>query len=227
MKCLTKIVATVGPACVEEKTLKKMISTGVSVFRLNLKHNDIQWHKNVIKLIGKITNKNRRKVGIMIDLLGPELRVKTNNIDIQVVKDEEICLADTFIPNRKSLTLSKNGITKDIKVNQKIYIDNGLYEFRVVFSKMGLIMLKSKQDCLIKNGKSVAIPGIDNKLPSLTHKDFDVLSSFSRLPIDFVCLSFCRTADDVNKLKQVLLTKKINANIVAKVENSMALKNIE
>ena len=227
MNCLTKIVATVGPACEDEETLSSLIDKGVDVFRFNLKHGDLKWHKETIRRLSSLANKKRSPASIMLDLQGPELRLETKdkkNIDVN--KNEEIYVGETFLKDKKSFVFSKSDITKDIKEGQKIYIDNGLYEFTVVFSEKGLLALRSSQDCMLLNGKSIAIPGFDNNLPALTKADFGYLSSFARLPIDFVCLSFCRNKDDVEKLKQVLSLKKIKASVVAKIENKLALDNL-
>jgi pyruvate kinase len=227
MSCLTKIVATVGPACEDDKTLGSLIEKGVDVFRFNLKHGDLRWHKRTIKKLRGLAEKKKTTVSVMLDLQGPELRLETaEKKDIDVKRGEEIYIGETFLKDKKSLLLSKNDITKSIKVNQKMHIDNGLYEFVVVFSKKGLLVLKSSQDCTLINGKSVAIPGFDNDLPALTRSDFGYLSSFRKLPVDFVCLSFCRSKDDMEKLKQVLKMKKIRASVVAKIENKSALDNL-
>ena len=227
MNCLTKIVATVGPACEDEKTLASMIDKGVDVFRFNLKHGERQWHKRTIKKLSLLAKKKKVKISTMLDLQGPELRLETlDRKDVEVKKGEELFVGETFLKDKKSLLLSKTDITKDIRLGQKIYIDNGLYEFGVVFSKKGLLVLKSAQDCILINGKSVAVPGYDNDLPALTRSDFAYLSFFRRLQVDFVCLSFCRSKEDIEKLKQVLKMKKINASVVAKIENKIALDNL-
>ena len=227
MKCLTKIVATVGPVSEDKGTIARLIKAGVSVFRLNLKHNAIDWHKNVISKIRGVSRKLGIGVAVMIDLQGPELRLATeNDRDLNVSRGEEVCLADVLLKNRKCVSLTKAEAVKKIRMGQKLFIDNGLYEFRVIFKKGGLVILKSYQDCVIKSGKSVAIPGFENKLPALTRDDFSYLSSFSQTDIDYVCLSFCRSADDIKKLRQVLKIKKIRAGIVSKIESNMGLDNL-
>ncbi len=227
MKCLTKIVATVGPVSEDKGTLARLIKAGVSVFRLNLKHNDISWHKDVVSKIRNVARKLDANVAVMIDLQGPELRLSTDEgKDLEINKGEEICLADVFLKNRKCISLTKSEAIRQIKTGQKLYIDNGLYEFKVIFSKKGLVVLKSYQDCVVKNGKSVAIPGFENNLPALTREDFSYLSNFSKTQVDYVCLSFCRSAEDVKKLRQVLKIKKMKAGIVCKIESGMGLDNL-
>jgi len=228
MKCLTKVIATVGPACEDRKIIKKMILAGVSVFRFNLKHNDLKWHKEVINTIRKESKKMAREVGIMLDLQGPELRLLTKEGKmLEIKKGDEVFLGDVFVSDKKSLVLSKKDVTKSIKIGQKIYIDSGLYEFKVGFSKKGLVVLKAMQDGTIFNGKSVATPGFENNLPALTKDDFSNLAYFSKLKIDYVCLSFCRSANDVKKLKEVLKLDKMKSSIISKIECRSALNNLD
>ena len=85
----TKIIATLGPATQSKIMIARLIKNGVNVFRLNMKHNSPSWHQNLIKQVEMLNHNQEHKVGIMVDLQGPEIRLETNSQQSFLIKKGE------------------------------------------------------------------------------------------------------------------------------------------
>ena len=224
----TKIIATIGPASESMEVLEKLIQEGVNIFRFNLKHNDFEWHKNKIKKVKEISENLGKKVGIMIDLQGPEIRLETeNNQEIDLKKGDSVFIANKFIKGKKIIKLNPEAVLKQIGKGDSVFIDDGDGEFRVVNKKFGVIEMKSERDYVIKHRKSLNIPGKKLDLPLFSKKDLDALKIVDQFNADFAALSFVRSKDDIEALRKKLGKDSFKIKIVAKIENASAIRNIK
>lgn len=227
MNKLTKIIATIGPACESEEMIEKMIEAGVDVFRFNFKHADISWHEERIKRVNKIAEKLKKHIGILLDLQGPEIRVKLPYEEIIVEKGELYPFGDViFKKNLKGISISYSSIIESLNGGEKVLIEDGYYEFEVI-KKNNDYFLLSKQDGIIKNKKNFNILGVDLPFSCLVEKDLKGLEMAVRNEVDFIALSFVRKKDDILILKKEMEKFNLKAKVIAKIETSEALKNIE
>ncbi len=236
---LTKIVATIGPATDTEEKIRNLITLGVNVFRFNLKHNLIEWHEEKIRLVKQVAEDLDLPVATLIDLQGPEIRAsfflrpqdsKTDDnfpgdvLDIEL--GEEILLGED-VEGEKGITLSHQDVIKHLKIGDKILIDDGKFEFEVKDNKKKNLVIVSNSKGRLGNNKSVSIPGTFFPLPLLTKKDKDALVMAAKNRVDFVALSFVRTAEDVTDLRKKMKELELKAKIVSKIETKLAVDNLD
>lgn len=224
----TKIIATVGPASESEEILGQLIEFGVNLFRFNLKHNSFQWHKETIIKTKEIAKGLDKKVGIMVDFQGPEIRIGTKDeADMEIKKGESVFISDEFVENKKSIKTNPASVIKQIQVGDIVFIDDGDLELKVIHKKGDVLEAKSERDCVIKNRKSMNIPARDIDLPLLADSDMKALTRMDELKADYIALSFVRSKQDIEILRKLLLKIDPKIKIIAKIENARALKNIE
>ncbi|MGE4555099.1 MAG: pyruvate kinase [Candidatus Paceibacterota bacterium] len=203
-----------------------LIRAGVNIFRFNMKHNDIKWHRKQIKKVQKIADKLKTPIGIMIDLQGPEIRLKTKNKkNINVKEGMKITLGENTHSN--DIAISKNTIFNIVKPGDSIFIDDGIVELKVIDKKGKTITAKVINNGIIKDQKTINIPEKNIDGPSLIKDDLTKLDRLTKSKVDFIALSFCRTKDDIQNLRGELKKRKIEANIVAKIETRESINNID
>ncbi len=223
----TKIIATIGPASADEKTLKELLKNGANVFRFNMKHGEISWHNQTIEKAQKVANKMNIPLGIMIDLQGPEIRIETKDEGLEIEKGDKISFTTSFSENQKEVKVSDIKIIEKLEKGDKIMIDDGFYQFDVIENNGHKVIAKAQRNGYIKNKKGLNIPSQKLDLPSLVDADLKKLDMAAKQKIDYIALSFTRNIEDIKVLREEMKKRKINANVVAKIENLSALKNLD
>jgi pyruvate kinase len=246
----TKIVCTIGPASENEKTLSEMVKKGMNVARLNFSHGSFSSHKKIIKLVRKISRKFNMSVGIMADLQGPRIRV-SNEEEFAVSKGEIIEVREVLISTKinplkkiinklritkitgkqKTLNLDLAGVVRMVKPGSRILIEDGLIGIKVLERKKDKLLGKVQNSGRILPRKGVNIPGISAKLGAITARDKEVLDFAIKENIDFVAMSFVRTAEEIEYLKKLIKRKSKNkvglTQVIAKIERKEAIKNFK
>jgi len=228
MKRLTKIVATIGPASESDEMIEKLIEAGVDIFRFNFKHNSVEWHEEMIKRVNSVAKKINRRVGTLIDLQGPEIRINIPVEQMEIDEGEMLYLGEEVFEDKdkKGFSISHPDIIEHLKDGQDVIADDGAFEFRVV-KKDGAIYLLSKTTGVLKTRKSFNIPGADFPFPVLIDRDFDGLRLAERQEVDYVALSFVRSAKDLGVLREEMSKFNIKAKVVSKIETQKALDHLE
>lgn len=226
---LTKIVATLGPACDTEDTIEHLIKAGVNVFRFNTKHGTVEWHSERIGRVQRVANKIGVDIGILLDLQGPEIRLETiDKVPVAVKKGETINITPSFNNQIKSsICIPHPLVFKTLKPGDKMLIDDGAIDLKVISVTDELIEAVPQEDTSIGHRKGVNFPGIDIDLPSLIHEDLIKLDMASSTKVDFIALSFSRTKKDIEILRHEMELRKIKALIVAKIESMAALDHLD
>ncbi len=224
---LTKIVATIGPASDSEEMIEKLIIAGVNIFRFNLKHNTIDWHMDRMKRVKKIASRLRKPIGILFDLQGPALRVNMPASDISFKKGEFLAFGErVFKTKEKGFSITYPEIIKYISNGQKILADDGTLVFYLQ-KKGDQYYLKPETSGILKNQKSINIPGAQFPLPVLTKRDYEGLALAAKEGVDIVALSFVRSAKDIEDVRKVLKKYQIKATINSKIETRTGIDNID
>jgi len=221
MDKLTKIVATIGPSCDSPEMIEKLILAGVNIFRFNLKHNVLEWHSDRIQRVNKIAQRLGIPVGTLIDLQGPEIRINMPRDQINLKENDLLSFGEG-----QDLSISHPQIIQHLTPGQKILADSGSFSFTVE-KKDGKTYLRSHSSGILKNKKALNIPGADFPFPVMVDRDFEGLKIASRNEIDFVALSFVRTADDIRVVRREMKKYKVNARLIAKIETEKSLKNLD
>lgn len=226
----TKIVATVGPSCNNFETLRELALQGVSVFRLNFSHGTHEDHDRVINHITNINTQYNIHIGILADLQGPKLRIgliendalEVREGDILTFKDEEC------IGNKDQIYMSYDQFAQDVKVGERILIDDGKLVFEVIeTNKKDTVRLKALYGGILSSNKGVNLPDTEVSLPSLTKKDLEDLKFILTKPVNWIALSFVRKAEDMIKLTRLIDEANHPAKTIAKIEKPEALRNLD
>ena len=226
----TKIICTIGPSSLNEETLTKMCQAGMDVARLNFSHGDHAEQKQKIDLIKKVREKLHVPLAMMLDTKGPEYRIGT-------FKDGSITLKDgdtfTFTTeqvegDQTKVSVSYKDLIKNLKVGDRILVNNGLVTFDVKELKGNDAICTVVDGGVMSNKKSMCFPNKVMTGPFLSEQDKKDLLFGIQNDVDFVAASFVSTKDDV-----VQLRKFLNDNggeqieIIAKIENRSGIENVE
>lgn len=216
----TKIVATIGPSSEDEDSIRHLISLGVNVFRLNFKHNDVAWHKATIQKIHSVCEGVNVHIGVLLDLQGPEIRIVMSQDEIRLEKDVPV----EFGTSEFSITHPE--ILKHIEPGQEVVVNDG--QFHLTFEHDGDRMVLIPQDSgVLKNRKSMNLPGGDFPLDVLTSRDYEGISLAAEEYVDYVALSFARTKDDVLQLREALNAAGSTAKVISKIEARQAISHLD
>ncbi len=225
----TKIVATVGPACDSYEKLLELAKAGVNVFRLNFSHGAYENKKVIIDHIRKINKSQPFNIAILGDLQGPKLRVgEIKDGQIELTEGEDIIFTTKKITGTRSkVYVSYANLTKDAKVGERIFLDDGKMEVKVKsILNDKEILVSITIGGILTPKKGVNLPDSELTMPSMTEKDYADLEFIIENNLDWVALSFVRKTADIIELKNKIAEKQSKIKVIAKIEMPEALKNI-
>ena len=225
----TKIIATVGPACNTYEKIIGLVHAGVDVFRLNFSHGKHEDHASVINIITKINEQYPFNIAILADLQGPKLRIgEVENKGVELHLGDTITFTmEKCIGTKSRVYLSYPNFHSDVKVGEKILIDDGKIEVRIteIHSNFDVSAVVTTPG-LLSSKKGINLPETKISLPALTQKDLIDIDFIISQNIDWVALSFVRNPDDIHQLRSILKEKGSNAKIIAKIEKPEAIEHI-
>lgn len=224
---LTKIVATIGPASESPEIMAKLIDAGVNIFRFNTKHSTPDWHSQHIRQAQTLADEKGVTIGILLDLQGPEIRLETKNKADYPVKQGQIVTIGLSYVDNVDVIIPHAQVFKLLKKGHDLLIDDGFVETEVLEVTNASITVKVKNDSTIKHRKGVNLPGIEVDFPSLIENDLAQIKANAKGKVDYVGLSFVRSAKDINLLRTELEASGMKAKIVAKIESQPALDRID
>jgi pyruvate kinase len=227
----TKIVCTIGPASESVDKLVQLIEAGMNVSRLNFSHGNHEEHAARIKNIREAAERTGKKVGILLDTKGPEIRTnEMENGAIELQTGQECILSMKEVlgtPEKFSITYER--LIEDVHAGAKILLDDGLIGLEVISIDKANNEIKTKvlNSGTLKNKKGVNVPGVSVKLPGITEKDAqDILFGIEQ-GVDFIAASFVRRATDVLEIRQLLEENNgSHIQIIPKIENQEGVDNI-
>lgn len=229
----TKIVATVGPASESEEMLIALANAGVNVFRLNFSHGTHEDHLARVQKIRKINKEHGFNCAILQDLQGPKIRVgemEGGNAGCELIAGNHLIFTnEDIIGNASKVSTPYKGMYQDVKLGERILMDDGKLEVKVV------AIDKEKQEVttevvyggLLKQKKGVNLPNTNISQPSVTEKDWSDLNFGIANDVDWIALSFVRTAQEILDIKKYIKEKGSLAKVVAKVEKPEAVENMD
>ena len=225
----TKIVATVGPACDTLEKLLELVKAGVNVFRLNFSHGAHEDKARIIESIRTINKTEPYNIAILGDLQGPKLRVgEIENNALHVVPGDILTFTnEKLVGTKERIYVSYPNLHNDVKIGNKIMIDDGKLEVKVVnIERNNDVKVEVTMGGVISSKKGVNLPDTKISLPALTDKDLVDLEFIIEQQLDWVALSFVRSVKDLVILRSKLQEKKSKTKIIAKIEKPEALTNI-
>jgi len=227
----TKIVATLGPGSSSSEVIMEMIRAGVDVFRLNFSHGSHEEQKHRVDLIRECSESTGRIVGILADLQGPKIRThKFKDGEVQLIRGETFILDAALGKNegtQERVGLAYKNLPKDVKKGDILLLDDGRVELEVSEVVGDEVRCTVIYSCVLSNNKGINLKGGGLSAPALTDKDKEDLVAAVAMDVDYVALSFARTAADVNQCRELVVAEGSDAGIVTKVERAEAIENID
>lgn len=227
----TKIVSTLGPATDEPGVLERLIVAGVNVVRLNFSHGSPDDHRNRANAVREYAAKHGRYVAVLGDLQGPKIRIaRFANGPIQLAVDDKFVL-DADLPteagNQHQVGIDYKELPKDVKPNDLLLLDDGRVVFRVESVQGNRIHCKVTVAGKLSNNKGINRQGGGLSAPALTDKDRQDIKTAVDIGVDYLAVSFPRTADDMNQARALVKEAGGNIALVSKIERAESVENDE
>ena len=226
----TKIVATIGPASSSPEMIRQLIEAGMDVARLNFSHGKYEDHAEVIKSLRKISDELNKPVTILQDLQGPKIRVGLlPGGKIDIAKGEIIYLLpqEEYKSAPGTIPIDYPYVAEEAKPGMRVLLADGLFELEVTEIRGNDVLCRVVEGGCLTDHKGVNFPNLNLRLPSLTEKDLRDLEFGLSQDVDWVSLSFVRSAEDIITLRDLIAGKGYVKPIIAKIEKPQAIDHLE
>jgi pyruvate kinase len=219
----TKILATLGPTSNSPDMIEKLMKSGVNGFRLNCSHGSNEEREQQIEWI---RSREGKSVAILQDLQGPKIRLGVLQGTVEVKRGDELTLAYGAEHDGKHLLPVQYNLAEKVKSGEPLYLFDGKVRTTVTEIKDGnSIVIKVENDGILSSRKGINLPETDFGGVILTNKDMRDLEWGAGKDIDYVALSFVQSAEDINNLRQILMSHGSEAHIIAKIETKAAIRD--
>src|ERR1041384_932829 len=217
-----KIICTMGPASREEPTLGRLVEAGMDVARLNFSHGSHDDHLRAIANVRKAAENAGRPVGLLLDLQGPKIRVgKIDGGKVKLEPGSEVTITvDTGVPgNAQRFSCSYEGLSDDVSIGDPVLINDGAIRLEVIGIESREVRCRVGVGGMLSDHKGINLPGTPVSIPAMTPKDIEDLKFGLEHEVDYVAMSFVRSADDIRLIKRYAPTTPI----IAKLEKPQAV----
>jgi len=230
LKKKTKIVATIGPSSMNKDVLREMILNGLNVCRLNFSHGAYDDHAQVIKNVRELNEELGLNVSLLADLQGPKIRIhEVENNAINLLPGSEIIVSsEKVLGTIEKISINYILLPQEVKPGERILMDDGKIVLEVI-STDGSKEIKARiiNGGILSSKKGVNFPNTRISLPSLTEKDRLDLEFALENQVDWIGLSFVRSARDIIDLKHIISERGGNAKVIAKIEKPEAVADMD
>jgi pyruvate kinase len=226
----TKIVATIGPASSSKEVLKEMILAGVDVCRLNFSHGNYDDHKQVVNKIKEINKELWVHTALLADLQGPKLRIGVvENEGVLLENGKELIITtEKIVGTKDKVYITYPQFPQDVRPGELVLLDDGKLMLRVIETD-GTKEVRTHivHGGVLSSKKGVNLPNTKISLPCLTEKDLQDLDFALENNVEWIGLSFVRSANDIIELKNLIALKGKTARVIAKIEKPEAIDDID
>lgn len=227
----TKIVATLGPATDTAEMMEKILIAGVDVVRLNFSHGTAQDQQNRVELVRKISAKINQEVAILADLQGPKIRIaRFKDKKVELREGAEFCLDANLakeVGDEKTVGIDYKELPQDVRAGDTLLLDDG----RLVFKVKQVIEQKIICNVIVggslSNNKGINRLGGGLSAKALTEKDKEDIKTAVSLNVDYIAISFPRSAADVEEAKQLIAAAGGKQDVIAKIERAEAVNALD
>lgn len=225
----TKIVATLGPASSDKEVLKQMINEGVNVCRLNFSHGDHSDHQKIVETIREINEETGLHVAILADLQGPKIRTGKMNDGAELINGSKVSIkTEEILGTASEFSINYSDLPKDVNKGERILLDDGKLVLQVESTNgTDEIIATVVHGGILSSHKGVNFPNTAISMPCLTEKDLADLDFALEMNVDWVGLSFVRSARDIIELKHIIQNQMKKAKVIAKIEKPEAIDDID
>jgi pyruvate kinase len=223
----TKIVATIGPASESRLAIARLVQAGMNAARLNFSHGTHEQHAEWAGRVRDVQDELDRPLALIADLQGPKLRIGDLPEPVNLSEGSDCVVAGDTAALDGDLPVSPAVIGEVLEEGQDVLIDDGHVRLRVQEVENGRAKCEVIVGGVVTAHKGVNVPGVPVRIPSLTRKDVDDLDFALDLGVDFVALSFVRSAADVRDLRELIETAGSHAQVIAKIEKAEAVEALD
>lgn len=226
----TKIIATIGPASESQEILRALIIAGVNLVRINMSHGTLERHAKVINYVREIAKDLDKEIGILLDLQGPKIRIaKFKNSEIELQVGDKLILdpacGDQDGDNIR-VGIDYKTLAKDLKSGDRLLFDDGRVVMDVAEIKGDAVYCVVQLGGKLSNNKGLNRQGGGLSADALTDKDKQDILFAAKFAVDYVAISFPRSAVDMNTARQLLLDAGSEAGLIAKIERTEAVQDL-
>jgi pyruvate kinase len=221
----TKIVATIGPA--SSGRIDELIGAGMDAARLNFSHGTHDDHARSAEQVRSAQEQHGKPLALIADLQGPKIRVADLPEAIVLVRGDEVVIGPDGDTPGVDLPVSPAVVGEVLAPGNDVLIDDGHVRLRVERIERPRAVCSVVIGGRVEPHKGVNLPGVPLPIPSLTPKDLDDLAFALDLGVDFVALSFVRSADDIRQLRRRIEEQGSTAHVIAKIEKAEAIEELE
>jgi len=225
----TRIIATVGPACAREVTLRAMIREGARVFRFNFSHGTLQEHERTLRRLRKAQRAAKQKIEILQDLAGPRIRSGrlAGGQPVALQRGQRfVFYREVTVGSAQGVSLDYPGAFDQVQRGQMVYVDDGRLHFHVRRSLPNRLETVVVQEGRLGQRKGVNIPGVELTFPQISGKDLGDLEFAIRHHAEYVAQSFVRNAADVLAVKRRLAFAPGGCRVIAKIESREGIRHL-
>jgi pyruvate kinase len=223
----TKIVATIGPASSSPEVMAQLARAGMDGARLNLSHGTHDEHRERARSVRATEAEIGRPIALIAALQGPKLRIGELEDPVSLARGEDVVVAGGETSVDGELPVSPAVIGEVLQPGHEVLIDDGLVRLRVEQIEQGRARCAVVAGGVVSSHKGVNLPGVPIPIPSITRKDMDDLELALEIGVDFVALSFVRSAADVRDLRELIEQAGSHAHVIAKIEKAEAVDALE
>jgi pyruvate kinase len=222
----TKIVCTLGPASSSRESIEALVTAGMDAARLNFSHGTHEDHARRAGLVRELQEEAGRPLALIADLQGPKLRIGDLAEPLELRDGDDVVVAADGNASDGVLPIAPPVLGEVLRQGHDVLIDDGLVHLRVEEVSGARARCTVLVGGTVEAHKGVNVPGVPVPVPSLTEKDHRDLAFALDLGVDFVALSFIRSANDVRSLRELLHEAGSTAQVIAKIEKSEALDDL-
>jgi pyruvate kinase len=226
----TKIIATVGPACEDEAILAELVLHGVDIFRINAAHGTQTDYARVLEKIQRVRIATDFPVGVLLDLAGPKIRLgklfNETPLDVEV-GDHLTFVRGEHPANAQELTSNYTKLIDELGLGDRVMLADGMISMQVVEKTKDRVRCEVNVRGTIRSKQGINLPGTSLSVSSMRPEDIENALWAARNHVDFISLSFVRSATDVLSLKNLLASMDATALVIAKIEKREALEQLE
>lgn len=227
----TKIVATLGPASDNLDILERMLKSGVDVVRVNFSHGEKEEQRQRIFAVRDCAKKLGKEIGILADLQGPKIRIaKFKNRQINLIAGQEFTL-DADLPSNegteKTVGIDYKALPQDVFPGDTLLLDDGRIVLTVSSIQQAKIICQVNVGGILSNNKGINRRGGGLSAKALTEKDKEDIKTACELDVDYIAVSFPRSAEDINEARELISKAGGEIGIIAKIERQEAVAVID
>lgn len=224
-----KIVCTMGPAVDSPEKVRELVAAGMNMARLNLSHGGYDEHLRRLNMVRSAAKESGKAIAVLVDLQGPKIRLARF-----AHGPHELSRGDTFTITTDDIEGTKErvgttykGLPGDCKAGDQILIDDGKVTVEVIEVKGNDVITKVTEPGAVSDNKGINLPGVAVSVPALSEKDIEDLRWGLSAGVDFIALSFVRSASDIKDVHRIMKEEGRTIPVIAKIEKPQAVENLE